>query len=169
MANPPSVSPKLTRAQLARALGGDIVVVRAFEQQQQQLADNTVAVQSGAASTVALQDATVLTLSGNETLTNERILRLGGGLTFDDDGTFFTIRATGPAVTGGAGVTFIVTGETSLILPLVGTVATTADIRAFFAAIAAGASYANDAAAAGGGVSIGGAYRNGSVVQVRVT
>ena len=169
MANPPSVAPKLTRAQLARALGGDIVVVRAFEQQQQQLADNTEAVQSGAAASVALQDATVLTLSANEALTNERILRLGAGLAFADDGTYFTVRSTGPRVAGGAGVTFIVTGNTSLILPLSGTVATTADIRSFFAAIAAGPSYANDAAAAGGGVAVGGVYRNGSALQVRVT
>lgn len=29
--------------------------------------------------------------------------------------------------------------------------------------------YANDAAAAAGGVAVGGLYRNGSVVQVRVT
>lgn len=36
-------------------------------------------------------------------------------------------------------------------------------------ALAASPSYANDAAAAAGGVSIGGYYRNGSVVQVRVT
>ena len=34
--------------------------------------------------------------------------------------------------------------------------------------LAASTSYANDAAAAAGGVPIGGFYRNGSVVQVRV-
>lgn len=34
--------------------------------------------------------------------------------------------------------------------------------------LAASTSYANDAAAAAGGVPIGGYYRNGSVVQVRV-
>jgi hypothetical protein len=34
--------------------------------------------------------------------------------------------------------------------------------------LAASPSYANDAAAAAGGVAIGGFYRNGSVVQVRV-
>jgi hypothetical protein len=37
------------------------------------------------------------------------------------------------------------------------------------ATMAAASSYANDAAAAGGGVAIGDFYRNGSVVQVRVT
>jgi hypothetical protein len=36
------------------------------------------------------------------------------------------------------------------------------------AGLAAGASYANDAAAAAGGVAVGEFYRNGSVVQVRV-
>ncbi len=35
-------------------------------------------------------------------------------------------------------------------------------------ALQAAASYANDAAAAAGGVAVGGFYRNGSVVQVRV-
>jgi hypothetical protein len=35
-------------------------------------------------------------------------------------------------------------------------------------ALAASPSYANDAAAAAGGVKVGGYYRNGSVVQVRV-
>jgi hypothetical protein len=41
-------------------------------------------------------------------------------------------------------------------------------VSALGATLAAGASYANDAAAAAGGVSIGQLYRNGSVVQVRV-
>jgi hypothetical protein len=31
------------------------------------------------------------------------------------------------------------------------------------------ANYANDAAAAAGGVPVGGVYRNGSVLQIRVT
>lgn len=35
--------------------------------------------------------------------------------------------------------------------------------------LATSVSYANDAAAAAGGVPVGGYYRNGSVVQVRVT
>jgi hypothetical protein len=35
-------------------------------------------------------------------------------------------------------------------------------------ALASSPSYANDAAAAAGGVKVGGYYRNGSVVQVRV-
>ncbi len=35
--------------------------------------------------------------------------------------------------------------------------------------LAGSPSYANDAAAAAGGVPVGGFYRNGSVVQVRVT
>jgi hypothetical protein len=35
--------------------------------------------------------------------------------------------------------------------------------------LAAAPSYANDAAAAAGGVAIGSFYRNGSVIQVRVT
>jgi hypothetical protein len=41
-------------------------------------------------------------------------------------------------------------------------------LEAVGAALAAGASYANDAAAAAGGVAIGKYYRNGSVVMVRV-
>lgn len=47
-----------------------------------------------------------------------------------------------------------------------------ADHAAFVASVAAlptAASYANDAAAAAGGVAVGGLYRNGSAVMVRVT
>ena len=40
---------------------------------------------------------------------------------------------------------------------------------AFWASLAASPSYANDAAAAAGGVGIGARYRNGSVVMVRVS
>ena len=41
--------------------------------------------------------------------------------------------------------------------------------RAFWASLAASASYADDAAAAAGGVGIGARYRSGSAVMVRVS
>ena len=44
----------------------------------------------------------------------------------------------------------------------------TSDAVGALASLASGASYANDAAAAAGGVAIGSLYRNGSVVCVRV-
>jgi len=43
-----------------------------------------------------------------------------------------------------------------------------ADRLAVLDQLAASTTYANDAAAAAGGVALGGLYRNGSIVQVRV-
>jgi hypothetical protein len=44
-----------------------------------------------------------------------------------------------------------------------------AAVVAALTALAAGPSYANDAAAATGGVPVAGLYRNGSAIQIRVT
>ena len=45
----------------------------------------------------------------------------------------------------------------------------TTQLNSFFQRLASLPNYANDAAAAIGGVAIGDLYRNGSVVQIRVT
>lgn len=60
----------------------------------------------------------------------------------------------------------LVLGIQTAITGLSGSVAT---LKGASMRLAASTSYANDAAAQAGGVAIGELYRNGSVVQVRVT
>lgn len=151
------------RYMLAKHFGGDERTIRAFESLFNNVETQGASLASNAESTTALQDATVLTLSANEALTHERILKLAPGLEAVDDGTFLTIQLKDVARTEGYGVTLIAQGETQLAVPLVGTVLVKEHIGASLG------NYLNDAAAAAGGVPIEGLYRNGSVLMVRVT
>lgn len=155
--------PLIPRHILARHFGGDERMIAAFEDMNAGAAEAQEGSTSTAAATKAIQDATVLVLSPNETFTNERILKLDPGLTMKDDGKFLTISPQNLAKTEGYDVTLIAEGESALVVPLVGTVVT------FEHALANMGNYANDAAAAAGGVIVGQLYRNGSVVMVRVT
>jgi hypothetical protein len=67
--------------------------------------------------------------------------------------------------TGGGGVILTPASTATDITVTVPATASTLLTRADFGVLG---NYANDAAAAAGGVAIGGLYRNGSVVQVRV-
>ena len=157
-------APRLLRHLLAKHFPGDERTVAAFEELNNIVLDSQSSLAANVEATSALQDATVLTLSANETLTNERILKLASGLEAVDDGQFLTIQLKDVARTENFGVTLIAQGDSQLAVPLVGTVL----VKEHIGAQVFG-NYANDAAAAAAGVPIDGLYRNGSVLMVRVT
>jgi hypothetical protein len=163
--------PTLNRDALYKALNGDKRLVAAFEQQAQAVTENQDAVTVQADATEALQDATVLTLSPNGALNNERVLKLGDGVRAIDDGVYLTLSVDDrfAHVAGGFRVDLTAQGDTAVVLPLGGMLATTdgdetlanktlADV------ILNAAEYADDATAAAGGVPVGGLYLKAGAV-----
>ena len=128
------------------------------------------------AATSKLEDATVLTLSANDALKNERILAVGKGLVLVDDGGRLVIRFSDGAIlsSGGFEVNLVPQGDCAVVLPLSGTLATLAGEETLANKTMASpklsgvGDYADDAAAASGGVPVGGVYRTGSALKVRV-
>lgn len=166
----------LRRELLEQAFPGQLRIQRAFENQAS-IVDQTATAAAGAvAATTAIQDATVLTLSANAALTNERILFLGGGLESADDGSRLELSVDGTVARSGNQyvVTFIPSGDCTLFLPLTGTLATRAGVETFqnktlqAPSLSSIGDYADDTAAAAGGVPVGGVYRTGSALKVRV-
>lgn len=173
----PRGSTQLERDLLAQAFPGQLRTQRAFEDLGQDVADNTAAVATTTEATQALQDATVLTLSANATLNNERVLALSGGLLGEDVDGQYRLSIDGTVVRSGNTweVTLIPPGNCTLFLPLTGTLATRAGIETFInktlqtPKITSIGDYADDTAAAAGGVPVTGVYRTGSTLKVRVT
>ncbi len=147
---------RINRADLAQAWGSEWVrrnpkVVKALEniQEAAYAADGQTA--SNAEATKALQDATVITLSPNETLTNERVLALGAGLQAFDAGpgsTLLLVLRWVIETVGGFALTFNLEADTTLDLPASGKIPSSAV-----------GPYADDAAAAAAGVEIGEIYK----------
>jgi hypothetical protein len=172
-----SEMPILTRADLARVFNNDPVLVAAFEQQQETVQATAEATGAQVEATGAIQAATVLVLSANDVFENERIFTPDGGIEIEDDDGLLRVRVddTVPRIDGGFSATFIVTGTTAVIFPVNGTLATTSGTETFSNKTLATpklsglGDYADDSAAAAGGVPVGGVYRNGSVVRVRVS
>lgn len=164
----------IARDVLHAAFGGNRRAVQQFETMQAQVADTEEAVTANVAETGSLKNAVFVTLSANAELPNERVLALGPGLSFDLAVPGVVRVDTSAYTTGGHDVQFSVTGPTVLSLPLTGTVATRAGTetlknKTLDSPLVSGlANHADDAAAAAGGVPVGGLYRNGSAVQVRV-
>lgn len=166
-----------TREMLGKWFKGDERMIRAMEDQQEQVAQSASGLQTTAQTTERLEQAAVIVLAGNQAFTNERVLFLGRGLSGDDrDGTL-SIQTSDivPLVTGGFKVALVAVGDSQVRLPLVGTLATVGNPETLTnktldtPLLSNLGNYANDAAAASGGVPVGGVYRNGSVVQVRVS
>ena len=126
--------------------------------------------------TTAIEDATVLTLSPNAAFRNERILAVGKGLELIEDGVRIVLRFADGAIvsTGGFDINLIAIGNSAVVLPLNGTLATVANVETLANKTLAApklsglGDYADDAAAATGGVPVGGVYRTGSTLKVRV-
>ncbi len=167
----------IPRDLLAQAFPGQPRVQAAFEDLSIRANEAADATASTISATEALQDATVIVLSTNGAFTNERVLQWGAGLSVDDDGANVTLRLNegAPAVQGGHQVTFVGQGPSTLILPLTGTLATRSNPETLTnktlatPSVSGLGAYANDAAASAGGVPVGGVYRNGSQLMVRVT
>lgn len=166
----------IPRDLLAKYFGNDPRLVRAFEDQAAAVATATDGLSTTAEATEALQDASVIVLAPNGAFTNERQLVLGQGLTATDDGSRVTVRtsATVPLVNGGFVVTLTVGGAANILLPLSGTMATLTNPEVLSnktlsaPKLSTIGNYVDDAAAATGGVPVGGMYRDGSTLKVRV-
>lgn len=147
---------------------------RQFETLQEHVANTVETTSANVDATETLQTATFVTLSANTELPNEYVLSVGPGLSISAASGAVTIYSEAPVISGGHPVTFTVTGPTNLALPISGILATRAGVetlsnKTLAAPLVSGlGDYANDAAAAAGGVPVGGVYRNGSVLMVRV-
>lgn len=166
-----------TREMLGKWFKGDERMIRAMEDQQKQVVESASGLQTTAQTTDKLEQASVIVLAGNQAFTNERVLDLGRGLTGEDRDGVLTIQTSDivPLVTGGFSVALVAVGNSQVRLPLTGTLATVGNPETLqrktldAPSITGLGNYANDAAAAVGGVAVGGVYRNGSVLQVRVS
>ncbi len=159
--------PPFPRELLSTAFNGDVRMINAFEELVRQLQDAATAVEEAGTSVATIAGTQFILAAASSAFANGRVLVDGRGITITlADGT---ATISHPIEVTGGEAAFILTGDTNLILPQTGTLALVTDIPAFFAALATTTSYANDAAAAGGGVPVGGTYRNGSVVQIRIT
>lgn len=144
----------LTREDLYKAFPNQPKVVRAFEALFRLNAATTDTIGADTGTTSALTDATVITLSANDVLTNERILFV--------DAQGFTLNDQGPGkkiILGlvnliqksqGCALFFNLEEDTALDLPASGRVVALPDDATTFA---------DDAAAAAGGILVGSIYR----------
>jgi len=148
----------------------------AFESQQKVLADVQAATVQTVADTQALNDATFVTLSANAELPNERVLQIGEGLEMEIGADYVILRTSNDTArtSGDFRVTLIATGDTAVAVPLSGTLATRENAELLANKTLAAPKFtglvnaADDVAAAGAGVPIGGAYLTGSAFKVRV-
>lgn len=154
---------------------GNPAMVAAFEDLQNTVARTESVATANVEATGKLSDAAFVTLSPNAELPNERVLALGEGLRFVLAPGGVTIVSDAPLVEGGYRVRMTVAGDSDLALPLTGILATRDNVETLThktlasPALAGIANYADDAAAASGGVPVGGVYRTGSALKMRVS
>lgn len=144
------ITSPLTRDDLSRLFPNNLKAVIAFEQLFLRLGAATQAITSGVAATDALNDATIVTLSPNNTLNNERVLAV--------DSSFMTITDTGGSVVLGLLYSIAATYGYRLELGLVGDTQVTIPYSGTMLTSGIGV-YADDAAAAAGGVGVGEFYK----------
>lgn len=164
----------ISRPALMEAFG-DMRVVQQFEDMQLRVAQSDASVTANVEATERLENAAFVTLSENVELTNERVLALGDGLSVDTSDPGLVRLSTSVYSSGGHEVQFSTVGETALVLPPTGTLATrngteTLSNKTIDAPTLSGlGNYADDAAAAAGGVPVNGIYRDGSDLRIRVS
>lgn len=144
---------KITRAEISRIVNGDPRAIRAWETMQDGVADLTGANGVQVDATQALQDATVVTLSPNDTFNNERVLQVANGLQLTDTGPNgnLIISLLYQIITnGGYRLTFNLVSDTNLDLPPTGKVVESQ---------LGGNTYATDALASAAGFQIGEIYK----------
>lgn len=150
--------------------------VRQFEEMQAEVATASEAVTANVDATARLTDATVITLSPNADLANERVLSLGEGLEFElvEGGVIIRLKGV-PLVEGGFPVRLVAGGDTEVVVPLTGILATRQNAETLTNKTLAGpkvsglATYADNAAALAGGLAAGALYlRTGHGLDVVV-
>ena len=166
----------MLRLMAAKAFPNDPAFRARFEDQMSQIYKTADAVSQGVAATESLQDATVIVLSANGAFTNERVLELGSGLKWTVTAGSVKIEVDKvPAIGNGFKINFLPLGDCNIVLPIAGQLATREGVETFKGktldkpSLSGLGDYANDATAATGGVPVGGMYRTGSALMVRVT
>lgn len=153
---------RFRRDDLAQIGGMSPRLLAAFEEQDAAVEQTS----NDVADTQALKDATVIVLSANGDFTNERVLQISDDIEMEITESTVKLKVKNVARTQDFGATLIPPAEVELFLPAEGTLISDVTLAALFATLG---NYANDAAAAGGGVAVGALYRNASQVMVRVT
>ena len=165
----------LPRGDLSRVFGGNMALVHQFETLQENVATNTEASTAAVEATTTQREATFVTLSANAELPNERVLATGPGLSLDVGTAGQVTLSSNVFSDNGWPVQLVVTGATTLQLPSAGILATRTNAETFTNKTLAApklsglTNAADDTAAAGAGVPVGGIYRDGSNLKVRVT
>lgn len=165
----------LTREEIAQTFPTRRAQQR-FEALQQSVAVTGETVTANVDSTQKISEATYVTLSPNGELPNERVLQVGGGLSISADTGSVTLSVNSSVVrsTGGFSVTLTASGDTNLAMPLSGFLTTRDSVDTLQnktlqnPSVSGLGNYADDAAASAGGVPVGGVYRNGSQLMIRV-
>lgn len=163
----------IDRSELARVFSPR--AAKAFEQMQDAVVEQGETQTANVDATEAIAQASYVTLSPNTELPNEFVLTVGTGLGITAGGGVLTLYSTGPRVSGGHSLNFIVNGASNVAVPLAGTLATIEGIEILANKTLAAprltglVNAANDAAASAGGVPVDGIYRNGSVLMVRAS
>lgn len=166
----------LNRKLLAEMYPGNQRVIMAMEAQAKAVDEATDGLSTQAQATEQIQDASVIVLAANGAFTNERVLELGQGLSGEDDGTKLVLRTSSkvPLVSGDFTLIFTLAGNTTVAVPLTGILATTANVETLANKTLAApklsglGNYADDTAAATGGVPVGGIYHNSGALRVRL-
>lgn len=169
------------RDKLDRRLLGEVFqnprMIRAMETQAQAVDDATTGLETQATATELMKDASVVVLAPNGAFEGERVLVLGQGLVGIDDGSTLTVRTSSkvPLVNGNFTLSFTLAGNTTVAIPLTGVMATQGNIETLSNKTLAApklsglGNYADDTAAAAGGVPVGGVYHNAGALRVRLT
>ncbi len=168
------------RDKLDRRLLGEVFdnprMIRAMETQAQAVDDATFGLETQATSTELMKDASVIVLAPNGAFEGERVLVLGQGLVGVDNGSTLTIRTSSkvPLVNGDFTLLITLAGNTSVAIPLTGILATTGNIETLtnktlaMPKLSGLGDYADDTAAAAGGVPIDGVYHNAGALRIRL-
>ncbi|PYJ10822.1 MAG: hypothetical protein DMF06_05310 [Verrucomicrobia bacterium] len=160
---------------LARYFGNDPRVLAAFEDQALTVQANSEALESTVAATTNLQDASVVTLSANEALTNEFRLVPGDGTELEVTAGLLKINCDDSVVRceGGA-VRLMAPAPVTLFLPVEGELLSNTFPATVYNKVLDKpklqglANAASDAAASAAGVPVGGVYHNAGVLRVRL-
>lgn len=166
----------LNRKLLAEMYPGNPRIVMAMEAQAKAVDDATDGLSTQAEATDLMQDASVIVLASNQAFTGERELELGQGLSGEDTGSKLLLQTSSkvPLVSGDFTLIFTLAGNTTVAVPLTGILATVGNVetltnKTLSAPKLSGlGNYADDAAAATGGVPIGGIYHSSGALRVRL-